>query len=275
MNNYRFYSDRNKLDSILTNLIKNAFKFTHKGGITFGCERDGDELRFYVKDTGTGIKNDKLAVIFDRFIQADMKLSRGYEGSGLGLAICKGYTEKLGGRIWAESEWGKGSTFYFTINNVPVKDKEILGKGGKSMSSSKKYEQIDEYERTLLLVEDDDSSAMFLEVILEGLKCKIIRAVNGIDAIQKFENNPDIALVLMDIKLPEMDGIEATKKIKLINKNVPVIAQTAYAFKEDAEKFKKAGCDDYISKPIKKKAFARYCESVFVITASNSLKLNF
>jgi CheY-like chemotaxis protein/nitrogen-specific signal transduction histidine kinase len=238
-------TDKNKLDSILTNLIKNAIKFTVNGSIELGNYIENDSLVFYVKDTGCGIPKGKIEAVFERFIQADTSITRSHEGSGLGLTIAKAYVHLLGGKIWVESEVDKGSTFYFSI---PYKSN--LGK--KRISDAQEVLS-DEYskETIILVAEDDATSFQYLEVVLKKKNITLFRAVNGKEAILIFKQNPDISLILMDIKMPGMDGFEATKEIRKLNKKVPIIAQTAYALSGDEEKARKAGCNDYIAKPIR------------------------
>ncbi len=245
---HRFFQvDRKKLESIIVNLLKNALKFTVEGEIKFGYHSDGNLLRFYVSDTGVGIPPERKAQIFERFVQADMEFSRPYEGSGLGLSIAKAYIEMLGGKIWVESEVGKGSTFRFTMEGVPVKMKKIsTGEGnlnGKFFTDAQKL---------ILIAEDDNTSARLLESIFSTITSfKLLRAKNGNEAVQLCHDHPDIDLVLMDIKMPEMDGLDATRSIRKFNKKVPIIAQSAYALPEDNIRAMEAGCNDYITKPIK------------------------
>lgn len=241
-------TDKNKVESILSNLFKNAIKFTEEGSIRLGNYIKDDLLVFYVKDTGCGIPAEKIDSVFERFVQADTKLTRAHEGSGLGLTISKAYVRLLGGEIWVESEPGKGSTFYFSI---PYKFKH-----GKTASLESQNMQHDTYlkEPTVLIAEDDDTSFQYLNILLEKKNIKTLRATNGKETVQIFLENPGISLILMDIKMPDMDGIEATIEIRKHNKTIPVVAQTAYAFSDDEEKVKKAGCNDFISKPIKSSA---------------------
>ncbi|MBI9036223.1 MAG: response regulator [Bacteroidales bacterium] len=238
-------TDGNMLESILANFIKNALKFTKKGFIEFGNYIKDNELIIYIKDSGIGIFTDKIDKIFDRFIQDETGDCRCFEGSGLGLTIAKAYADLLGYRIWVESEVGLGSTFYCSIPYT---------KDAKKTESI--TEQAIEYqaksEINILIVEDDEINYRYLELSLLQQKFLILRASNGKEAVSACRNNPKIALVLMDIKLPELDGIEATRQIRRFNKNVPIIAQTAYAFVGDRKKAMNAGCTDYITKPIKK-----------------------
>jgi PAS domain S-box-containing protein len=241
-------TDKNKVESILSNLVKNAIKFTEEGSIRLGNYIKDDWLVFYVKDTGRGIPAEKIDSVFERFVQADTRLTRAHEGSGLGLTISKAYVRLLGGEIWVESEAGKGSTFYFSI---PYKFEH-----GKTASLESQNMQHDTYlkEPTVLIAEDDDASFQYLNILLKKKNIKTLRAINGMEAIQIFQENPGISLILMDVKMREMDGIEATMEIRKHNKKIPIIAQTAYAFSQDEEKVKKAGCNDFISKPIKSSA---------------------
>jgi CheY-like chemotaxis protein len=214
--------------------------------VEFGCSKEGRMLEFYVTDTGIGIPAEMHEAIFDRFIQARMNPRKDYGGNGLGLAISKAYIDLLGGDIWLESTPGKGTTFYFTIpyntteasvesfNPVEEKKPGMTGKG-----------------KTLLIAEDVYANYQLLEVILKKLNYTLIHVENGRDAIDSCRLIPEIDLVLMDLKMPEMDGYEATGIIKLMRPELPVIAVTAYALGGDKEKALKAGCDDYICKPVK------------------------
>jgi len=239
-------TDKEKIYACLLNLIKNAIKFTNSGKISFGYIKKGELLEFFVKDTGSGIPAEKLGIIFDRFVQADLKISKPYKGAGLGLSITKGYVELLGGTIWAESEIGKGSTFYFTIPYKPVA-KEV-----KEEKNANNYIWEGEKMKKLkiLIAEDDITSDMLLTSIFKRYDCEIVHTQNGKEAVAAFEKSSDFDLVLMDLKMPEMDGYKATKLIKEINPKVVVIAQTAYALQGDREKAIAAGCDEYITKPI-------------------------
>jgi hypothetical protein len=239
-------TDKEKIYACLLNLIKNAIKFTNSGKISFGYIKKGELLEFFVKDTGIGIPAEKLGIIFDRFVQADLKISKPYEGAGLGLSITKGYVELLGGTIWAESEIGKGSTFYFTIPYNPVaKEVKEEKNGNNYIWEGEKMKKL-----KILIAEDDITSDMLLTSIFKRFDCEIVHTQNGKEAVAAFEKSPDFDLVLMDLKMPEMDGYIATKLIKEINPKVVVIAQTAYALQGDREKAIAAGCDEYIPKPI-------------------------
>jgi len=256
-------SDREKIYAILTNLVKNALKFTHTGTIEFGfspkTKGELSELEFYVKDTGVGIKPEHKQIIFERFRQSNDSLNRNYEGAGLGLAISKAYVEMLGGRIWVESEEGKGSTFYFTIPvNTEPEERivvENIVKADVEESQMKKLK--------ILIVEDDESNLKFITVTVKTFCDKILKAKTGIEAVEACRNNPDIDLIFMDIKMPEMDGYEATRKIRQFNTEVIIIAQTAFALTGDREKAFAAGCNDYISKPIRKDKLKELIQQYF------------
>ncbi len=238
-------TDREKLYSILTNLIKNAIKYTHMGEIELGCARKEDHLEFYVKDTGIGIPKDRQEAIFERFIQADIDDCMAYQGAGLGLAIAKAYVEMLEGKIWVESEEGKGSTFYFTISckrepehKNPAAQPAVADISGETRKLK------------ILIVEDDETSEILLRKTIHKFSKEILVSRTGLEAIKVNQSNPDIDLILMDIRLPEMGGYEATRQIRLFNKKVVIIAQTAFGFSGDRKKALEAGCDDYIAKPI-------------------------
>jgi PAS domain S-box-containing protein len=247
-------TDREKVFAILTNLVKNAIKYTNKGSIEFGYVLKSDsepdrsaKLEFFVKDTGLGIPKDRHEAIFERFIQGDIEDKMARQGAGLGLAITKAYTEMLGGRIWLESQEGKGSSFYFTIPYNALFKPEIKSENIDDSS----FEPL-KLNLKILIVENDEASEMLLEIIVDTFSKQIIKASTGIEAIEACRNNPDIDLILMDIHMPEMNGFEATRQIRLFNKELIIIAQTAYGLTGDRENALKAGCNDYISKPINK-----------------------
>jgi len=256
-------TDKEKVYAILTNLIKNAIKFTHTGSIEFGYSlkpKNGlDELEFFVKDTGMGIREEQKDFIFERFRQGSESLNRNYEGAGLGLAISKAYVVMLGGKIWVESCEEKGSVFYFTIPyNGEQKEQNIIN---KAIPMDVTMPQIRNLK--VLIVEDDEGSAILIGIAVRSFSKEIIKVRTGIEAVDACRNNPDIDLVLMDIKMPEMDGFEATKHIRQFNKNVIIIAQTAYSLSGDREKTIATGCNDYISKPIQKDQFMALMEKYF------------
>ena len=259
-------TDKEKVYGILTNLVKNAIKFTEKGSIEFGYRLVAENihktvvetrhamslppetfLQFYVKDTGIGIAADRHKVIFERFIQEDIHDVNARQGAGLGLAIAKAYVEMLGGKIWLESEEGIGSAFYFTLPYQAEPMKEIVN---EQPDSSMKAEQLRKLK--ILIVEDDEVSEILLDKTVKMFGKEIIKARTGIEAVDACKANADIDLVLMDIRLPEISGYEATQQIREFNKDVIIIAQTAYGLAGDNAKAIAAGCNDYIAKPINK-----------------------
>ena len=252
-------TDREKLYAILANLVKNAIKYSDTGSIEFGYSLKDRYLVFFIKDTGIGIPDDKKVAIFDRFIQADITDKRAFQGAGLGLAISKSYVEMLGGSIWVESKEGKGSTFYFTLPYNTIS--EEFSPPQKLVS----LQPIDNSIKKLkiLVAEDDESSEKLLSEIIKKYCKEEIRVKSGIDAVETCRSNPDIDLILMDIQLPDMNGYEATREIRKFNKSVLIIAQTAYALTGDRELTLKAGCNDYISKPIDKRLLNEMIQKYF------------
>jgi len=239
-------TDRELIYAILTNLVKNAIKFTTKGSIKFGYEKKDKYLRFFVKDTGIGIRQEHKELIFERFRQVNESLSRDYEGTGLGLPISKAYVEKLGGKIWVESELGKGSKFYFTIPHIAAaKEKEVIT---NYVPASKEVNQLKSLK--ILIAEDDKASEILMTMDVRMFSKEVLKATTGVEAVKACRNNPDIDLILMDIQMPEMNGYEATRLIRQFNNKVVIIAQTAFALTGDREKAMDAGCNDYITKPI-------------------------
>jgi PAS domain S-box-containing protein len=240
-------TDSSKLNQVMTNLINNAIKFTHKGRIEFGYKLKSGELEFYVRDTGIGISQEYQDKIFERFRQVEITVTKQYEGTGLGLSISKALVEKLGGKIWVDSIQGSGSTFYFTI---PYKPEHIANVGPKAKIDGK----INFNGKTILIAEDEYSNYLLLREVLKNTGAVLIHVENGLDALNKCRENKHIDLVLMDIKMPKMDGYQATKEIKKIRPEILILAQTAYAMIEDEEKALAAGCDDFITKPLTKEA---------------------
>jgi len=245
-NSHPFYiqTDEVKLKQILNNLVSNAIKFTEEGLVEFGYSREEDEISFFVKDTGIGIPENKFDFIFERFHQADITISKQFGGTGLGLAIAKANTELLGGKIWIESKVDLGSSFCFTIkNNAFIKNDDNLPK------QQTKALAHDWSAYTILITEDEEVNFILLKEILIETGVTIIHAENGRKAVELATKNPD--LILMDIKLPDINGYEAVKRIRKFAPTVPIIAQTAFAMAGDAKKASDAGCDDYIAKPVK------------------------
>ncbi|MCD6091932.1 MAG: response regulator, partial [Bacteroidales bacterium] len=244
-------SDMVKVNAILTNLIKNAIKYSHKGSIDFGYQiiedKDLTSLQFYVKDKGIGIPKDRQKAVFDRFVQADIEDKQVYEGSGLGLTISKAYVEMLGGTIWLESEEGEGSQFYFTLPFKSIKNR----KHQEEQTTSKSILTEIPRKLSILVAEDDETSGIYLKTLTRGIYKDISFVKTGTKAVEICKEKT-FDLILMDIKMPEMSGYEATRKIREFNKDIVIIAQTAYALSGDRELSLEAGCNDYISKPINK-----------------------
>jgi hypothetical protein len=262
-------TDREKLFAILTNLIKNAIKYSVEGSIEFGYvlkmgseiidQSRNAELEFFVKDTGIGIPKDRQEDVFERFIQADIMDTMARQGAGLGLSISKAYIEMLGGEIWVESEEDIGSTFYFTLPyNAVLKEKKIEITPEVSDNTKNHIKNL-----KILIAEDDEASEMIISINVSEFSNEILKARTGTEAVETCRNNPDIDLILMDIKMPDLDGYEATGQIRQFNKEVIIIAQTAYGLSGDREKSLDAGCNDYISKPIKKDHLAALIQKHF------------
>ena len=243
----QIWTDESKLTQVLSSLVNNAVKFTARGNISLGCSMKERFIEFYVRDTGIGISDDQFEKIFDRFYQVESTIARQYEGTGLGLSIAKAYVELLGGSIWLTSEPGNGSTFFFTI---PYNEAEISVRNEPKVIEKGFARRYDN--KTVLIAEDEENNYRLVVELLSGLNLTIIHAENGREAVDKCSAGNEIDLVLMDIKMPVMDGYEATSILKKLKPSLPIIAQTAFAFESDKEKVFKAGCDDYISKPIKK-----------------------
>lgn len=238
-----FYAevDGMKITKIFNSLLNNAIKFTSEGTIKFGFKKQENKLIFYVSDTGIGVKRSEQSKIFERFYQSDSSSTRSYGGTGLGLAICKGFLDIMEGKIWLVSKEAKGATFYFA---VPVDTSNI------SLNITKA--EIHKVENAkILVVEDEDVNYLYIDEILRKNKFNSVRAKNGKQAIEYCKQNNDIELVIMDIKIPEMNGYEATRRIKQMRENLTIIAHTAYAATEDKIKAFEAGCDEHIAKPAK------------------------
>jgi len=259
-------TDETKLTKIISNLLENALKFTSKGFVELGytlvkthgraSQRANHasqlEIEIYVKDTGVGIDKEKQEIIFERFSQAEKELSEKVGGLGLGLSIAKENAELLGGSITLKSEKGKGTTFFIRIPYKPINSDT---KNNISLKNNK--HGIQGSKHNILIVEDDEVNYLYLDTLLENsqLDCKVLHAKNGKEAVEICNNNTEIGIVLMDLKLPVMNGYETTKKIKKLFPNIPVIAQTAYSTKEEKEQAFLVGCDDFISKPIDNEEF--------------------
>lgn len=248
--------DKVKLKQILINLINNAFKFTESGKIEGGCKYDENHhLLFYVSDTGIGIPKDKHTVVFERFSQLNENAKKNNGGTGLGLPIVKGLVHLLGGEIFLESEQGVGSTFSFTISYETANGSE------KPVSQAEIPDLKKVGERTILIVEDDIYNAEYLKEILTRYKVKVLHAETGKEAVRVIQSQR-VDLVLMDIRLPDIDGYEATRQILKYNPYLKILAQTAYASPDERHNALNAGCKDYISKPINKEVLLSMINSL-------------
>lgn len=243
----RFFTDEYKLNSILTNLIKNALKFTQKGLVQIDYLIGDKQAEFWVTDSGIGIAKEKQAAMFEQFVQADFSHSRGFEGSGLGLSIVKGYVSLLNGVIQMKSEPNKGTEFYVSIPNEFSQSDER-----KEPSVTKPVQQTITSKYKFLIAEDNQTSFIFLKFALKNLAVSILHARDGEEAVELARNNSDIDIILMDVKMPRLNGLEATKEIRKFNDKVFIIAQTAFAQESFKDEIREAGCDAYISKPVDK-----------------------
>jgi signal transduction histidine kinase/CheY-like chemotaxis protein len=264
--------DKTRLDQIVSNLIGNAIKFTEKGKINITVEKikvigDKAKLMFSISDTGIGIKEEDIPKLFNYFTQLDNSYSKRFQGTGLGLAISKRLVELMGGEIGVESDYGKGSAFYFAIMvDVPKEELEVQN------TKDNFLKQQSAKSLNILLVEDDPVSQLIMKQIskMKGWQLKV--ASNGKEALD-ICRNCEYDLILMDIQMPEMSGFEVTQVIRenerLTDGHVPIIATTAYAMSGDKEKCLKVGMDDYISKPIDMK---KLCETIERLTGGKSKK---
>ncbi len=237
-------ADRTRLKQILINLVSNAIKFTHEGSVEAGYTVFEDDLLFFVEDTGVGIEEEKRGVIFDRFMQITVNHHPTHHGSGLGLAISKAFVQLMGGQIWVDSVPGDGSVFYFTLPfQKGAKSDYLLNKeGDKDMT----YNWQD---KVILIAEDVTTNYLLIKTALKKTGVKLVWVKNGQEAVDTLKARGDIDLVLMDLRMPVKDGYEATREIRKIHPNLPVIAQTSYAMAEDRQLSIDAGCSDYIAKP--------------------------
>jgi PAS domain S-box-containing protein len=241
----RIITDTGRLRQVLSNLIGNAFKFTSQGSISIGCNMiEKNLLQFNVKDTGIGIPPEKQSIIFDRFRQADEIFSQQFGGTGLGLSISKGLVELLGGKIWVDSKPGQGSNFCFTIPyNHDSKDHVLI---------KEKRETTYQWEKKkILLVEDDEFNTEYVKEALKRTGVQIVPVVFGREAIELARKDNTFNLVLLDIRLPDIEGFDVAKKIREFRPKLPIIAQTAYASENYKKRCAQVGCVDYLAKPIR------------------------
>ena len=246
--NSKVNSDQFRIKQILSNLINNALKFTEKGSVEFGYDFDGQTdqscVRFFVKDTGIGMSKEQQKNIFERFTKIETDIKKLYRGAGLGLAISKGLVDLLDGKIWLKSKINNGTEFYFTIPCDKILEEEKLVNKKSNFTTSYNWP-----DKTILIAEDEDSNFMYLKLLLAKTKVKILRAKNGKDAVSICQKNK-IDLILMDIKMPEMDGVEATGIIKKQLPDIPVIVQSAYSASADFMSATRSIFNDIVEKPI-------------------------
>ncbi len=244
------YSDSTKLNKIVGNLLENALKYTSEGSIEFGNYIRGNRLIIYVKDTGIGIKSENITKIFDRFSREENTLTKTATGLGLGLSIAKENTELLNGNLEVRSTEGKGSVFYLSL---PYKKIIYNNENNGKISSQEQNIEAKKNLYNILIAEDEEVNFLYLKILLQQklkINCHITHVINGLEALNQIKSNNKFDLILMDLKMPVMDGFEASSAIKKINKHVPIIAVTAYSSIDSRNKAINAGCDNYLSKPI-------------------------
>jgi len=237
--------DEMKLNQILNNLLANALKFTDKGYIKLGYQIEDNKIQFYVEDSGIGIEKSYYDKIFEQFRQLELTTTRKYGGTGLGLSISRAYTKLLGGELWLESEIGQGSTFYLSIPYKKVTHTSTPDHGG----SEDVLKSLRSVNQAIIVAEDEETNFMYLKEVIDEMNIKTIWAKNGEEVIEMVKNN-EAALVLLDIKMPKVNGYQAIIEIKKIKPDLPVVAQTAFATEQDRIQIMNAGFDDYIPKPI-------------------------
>ena len=245
--NFRINSDLEIITKVFRHLIDNSIKFSKKGEISFGAEVHPDHTCFYVHDEGIGISSSGKHVVFDVFGQEDTSTTRGHEGSGLGLSICKGFVQKLGGTIELESEKGKGTRIRFKIPKDKDKDTTVEELIVDAENSENKA--------VILIAEDDYSNRVYFELILKQYCSRLLVAENGKEAVEICKNHPEISLILMDLKMPVMDGKSATKLIRAFNSDVPIVAVTAYTMDNDMQDYGENGFTGLLPKPCGKTTF--------------------
>lgn len=253
-------TDENRLTQVLSNLISNALKHTHKGQITYGYKMidEGQKISFFVKDTGSGIAPEFIDHIFETYASKDAEQQKGY---GLGLALCRIIVEKMGGKISVDSKLDKGSTFSFvlpfhgTIGGMATSNRTTTTTNMRSLRISNRTDEVNM--KTVLVAEDEESNFELVRIVLQK-RYRLLRARNGIEAVTMNEDeHPD--LILMDIRMPEMDGLDATRIIKEVNHDTPIIALSAYAFDENIKEAKAAGCDEFMAKPFRVEDLIEVC----------------
>lgn len=253
---FMLYSDSLRVQQVLNSLLSNAMKYTENGRIHFGYhplydsdfEKEPSALQFYVEDTGIGISGEKSDYIFDWFNKIEEDKTKIYRGAGLGLYLSREIVRLLGGKIWFNSKVKEGSTFYFTLPFLNMGDEKPALKTTRKEKKDEPVKKYDWRNKQILIVEDEQNNILYLSEIVKYTGAKVLSARNGVEAVEIVDKE-NISLVVMDIMLPEMDGYEATRRIKKLKPQLPVIAQTAYTNSREKEKSLEVGCEGYISKP--------------------------
>jgi two-component system, sensor histidine kinase len=244
---FNILTDSQRLRQVLSNLLNNAFKYTSEGFVKFGFIIKEAEIEFYILDSGIGIPNENQIEIFDRFKRLGNGPESHTNGSGLGLSISKNLIDLLGGKIWVSSKPGKGSEFWLSIplKKIDAEKKPSLTQPTVSMSNNMDWKS-----KTILIAEDEELNYLFLKECLRLTGIKILWAKTGRESIEMVTENPNIDVVLMDIRMPDIDGFQATKKIKSLRPELPLIIQTACTLSDESKRSKKEGCDEFLTKPI-------------------------
>ncbi|NJW52463.1 PAS domain S-box protein [Salinimicrobium oceani] len=260
-------TDGEKFNAIVLNLLKNAVKYTDHGEIEIGFSLEGDMVKCYVKDTGIGVAPDKREAIFDRFVQAEIVDKKARQGAGLGLSICKAYVTLLGGNIWVapnaagDSVENEGSTFYFTL---PYEVPQSTEPAAEIFPDAEEPEDFPKLK--ILIAEDDRISSIIISNFIKDHCREILQARDGKAAVALALEHEDLDLILMDVQMPELNGHQATREIRKFNNEVVIIAQTAYTLADDAEKALAAGCDHYLSKPVRKQELIGLMQKCFGVS---------
>lgn len=242
---YKLYTDGQLLRKALGHMLDNALKFTREGGVSIQAYNETDRsLSIVIEDSGDGIDQDFINKIYEPFSQEDVQITRGHEGSGLGLSITRGIIDRLGGQLLVDSEKGKGSRFTIRLHDL-LKESETTQAANGVVSSGVANSSL-----SVLVADDDEMGRFLLETLLEDHFKTIYFVTNGKEAVEAFNQHPDIKLILMDVKMPVMDGLEATRQIRKTGRDVAVIAVTAQAMAGDEARVRAAGCNDYIPKPL-------------------------
>jgi CheY-like chemotaxis protein len=260
------YADTNMLQTIIRNLVSNAIKFTPRnGGVAISVSvAENQTVVIAVKDTGIGMNGEMISNLFRINVNCSRPGTEGENSTGLGLLLCKEFVEKHGGELWVESEVGNGSSFYFTLPCHPVqKDNSTTNSDFSSAEAAGKIAPMFSGLK-ILIAEDNVNSEKLIRILTKTISSELFEASTGVQAVEVCRKNPDIDLVLMDLKMPVMDGLEATRQIRQFNKNVVIIAQTAFGLLGYREIALEAGCDDYLSKPIQKEELMKVIQKYFV-----------